>query len=134
MEDKKYLPKNKKLKEFADIMRKQPTDEERKLWYDFLRYITPKFHRQKVIGNYIADFYSPKLKIIIEVDGYQHYEELNKIYDDKRTEFFNSLGYEVIRIDNYDVSHNIDNVAVYIIQICKEKCDILNIDFKYIEK
>ena len=134
MEDKKYLPKNKKLKEFADIMRKQPTDEERKLWYDFLRYITPKFHRQKVIGNYIADFYSPKLKIIIEVDGYQHYQELNKIYDDKRTEFFNSLGYEVIRIDNYDVSYNIDNVAVYIIQICKEKCDILNIDFKYIEK
>lgn len=131
MEEKVYLPKNKKLKEFANAMRKQPTDEEKKLWYDFLKYITPKFHRQKVIGNYIADFYCPKLKVIIEVDGCQHYEEENVEYDKKRTLFFNSFGYEVIRVDNYDASHNIDNVAAYILEICRKKSKELNVEFKY---
>ena len=58
-------------------MRKNPTDEEKKIWYGYLRHLKPNFHRQRIIGNYIVDFYCPKLNLVIEIDGWQH-EVLNK--------------------------------------------------------
>ena len=54
-------------------MRKNPTEEENKLWYILLKHIKPRFTRQRIFGNYIVDFFCPKLKLIIEVDGEQHY-------------------------------------------------------------
>ena len=62
MQDKKVLV------ERAHKMRKEPTEEENKLWHILLKKIRPRFLRQRVIGNYIVDFCCPKLKLIIEVD------------------------------------------------------------------
>ena len=98
----------------AKQLRKEMTGEERHLWYDFLRTHPIRFQRQKVIGNYIADFYCAKAKLIIEVDGSQHFEEENIKKDIKRTEFFEVNGYKVIRIPNNEVNRNFVDVCDYI--------------------
>ena len=129
-----HLPKNKQLKGFAKTMRKNPTDEESRLWYGLLRYITPKFHRQKIIGNYIADFYCPKLKIIIEVDGSQHYEEKQLVYDAVRTEYLEEFGYEVLRIPNYLVTRKFNILSNYLLEYCQKKSKELDFEFSYNEE
>ena len=63
---------NKQLVPFAKQLRKEMTKEERHLWYDFLRTYSVRFSRQKVLGKYIADFYSAKAKLVIELDGFQY--------------------------------------------------------------
>ena len=68
---------NKQLVPFAKQLRKEMTKEERHLWYDFLRSYPVRFSRQKVLGKYIADFYSADAKLVIELDGSQHYEDGN---------------------------------------------------------
>ena len=90
------------------------TKEERHLWYDFLRSYPVRFSRQKVLGKYIADFYSAEAKLIIELDGSQHYEDSNKEKDDERTAFLESYGLKVIRIPNNEVSRNFRGVCEYI--------------------
>ena len=82
------IPVNSKLDKYAKEMRKNMTDEEKTVWYQILKGRVPKFHRQKIIGNYIVDFYCPELKLIIEIDGTQHYLEEKLKYDAKRTEYF----------------------------------------------
>ena len=62
-------PRNKNLTDYARELRKNMTKEERHLWYDFLRYCTPRFRRQEIIGSYIADFYCHQAKLVIELDG-----------------------------------------------------------------
>ena len=64
---------NKQLVPFSKQLRKEMTKEERHLWYDFLRNYPVRFSRQKVLGKYIADFYSAQAKLVIELDGSQHY-------------------------------------------------------------
>ena len=66
---------NKQLVPLAKQLRKEMTKEERHLWYDFLRAYPVRFSRQKVLGKYIADFYSAEAKLVIELDGSQHYED-----------------------------------------------------------
>ena len=65
-------------------MRKEPTVEENKMWHILLKRMKPRFLRQYVIGNYIVDFYCPKLKLIIEIDGEQHYLPENGKYEQRR--------------------------------------------------
>ena len=105
---------NKKLVPLAKQLRKEMTKEERHLWYDFLRSYPVRFSRQKVLGRYIADFYSAEAKLIIELDGSQHYEDFNKEKDDERTAFLESYGLKVIRIPNNEVSRNFCGVCEYI--------------------
>jgi len=69
-----------------------------------------QFYRQKPIGNYIADFYCPKAKLIIELDGSQHYEEKGIKKDKIRDEYFESLGLKVLRFSNLDVLRNLNEV------------------------
>ena len=78
---------NKQLVPLAKQLRKEMTKEERHLWYDFLRNYPIRFSRQKVLGRYIADFYSAKAKLVIELDGSQHYESEAMEKDAERTEF-----------------------------------------------
>ena len=78
---------NKQLVPFAKHLRKEMTKEERHLWYDFLRSYPVRFSRQKVLGKYIADFYSAEAKLVIELDGSQHYEERNVKKDADRAAF-----------------------------------------------
>ena len=102
------------LTPLAKQLRKEMTKEERHLWYDFLRGHPARFSRQKVLGSYIADFYSAQARMIIELDGSQHYEEENMLKDAQRTEFLQGYGLKVLRIANNEVNRNFRGVCEYI--------------------
>ncbi len=102
---------NPKLKPFAQKLRREMTKEERHLWYDFLKDLPVTVNRQKVIGNYIADFYCARSKIIIELDGSQHYEDKGIKEDIKRDYYFNELGLQVLRYSNDEINNNFDGVC-----------------------
>ena len=122
MQDKKVLV------ERAHKMRKEPTEEENKIWHILLKKIRPRFLRQRVIGNYIVDFCCPKLKLIIEVDGEQHYMPENENYENKRTEFLEQKGYKVLRYYNSDINKLIRNIELSIIDVCKERAEEIGKD------
>ena len=105
---------NKQLVPLAKQLRKEMTKEERHLWYDFLRSYPVRFSRQKVLGKYIADFYSAEAKLVIELDGSQHYEDRNIKQDADRTAFLEGYGLRVIRIPNNEVGRNFRGVCEYI--------------------
>jgi len=105
---------NKQLVPFAKQLRREMTKEERHLWYDFLRSYPVRFSRQKVLGKYIADFYSAEAKLVIELDGSQHCEDGNMEKDTERTTFLEGYGLTVIRIPNNEVSRNFRGVCAYI--------------------
>ena len=105
---------NKQLVPFAKQLRKEMTKEERHLWYDFLRSYPVRFSKQKVLGKYIVDFYSAEAKIVIELDGSQHYEDQNIKQDAERTSFLEGYGLTVIRIPNNEVNTNFRSVCEYI--------------------
>ena len=117
MGKEKPLPINRELKAFAVKMRKNQTDEENKVWYQILKGRVPKFHRQRIIGNYIVDFCCDAFKIIIELDGGQHYEEKAIEYDNRRSKYLENMGYKVIRFINTDVDYRFDSVCE---SICQE--------------
>ncbi len=87
------------------------TKEERKLWYEFLKTLPVTIHRQKVIGNFIADFYCAEAGIAIELDGSGHYEEEQKKKDKEKENYLNSLGIRVLRYTNLDVLINFEGVC-----------------------
>ena len=95
------------------------TKEERHLWYDFLKGLPVTVHRQKVIGHYIVDFYCAEGKLVIELDGSQHYEDQGKENDVLRDVYLRSLGLTVLRYSNLDVQRNFDGVCQDILQHLK---------------
>ena len=106
---------NKALTPLARVLRKNSTKEEKRLWHDFLKKHSNKFIRQKVLGDYIADFYCPTKKLVIELDGSGHYTEKRTESDAKRTEFLEQeFGISVVRISNLDILKNFDGVCLYI--------------------
>ncbi len=105
---------NKQLVPLAKHLRKEMTKEERHLWYDFLRTYPVRFSRQKVLGKYIADFYCAQAKMVIELDGSQHYEEDGIQKDEERTAFLAGYDLTVIRITNNEVTKNFEGVCLYI--------------------
>ena len=105
---------NKQLVPLAKQLRKEMTKEERHLWYDFLRTYPVRFSRQKVLGKYIADFYSAEARLVIELDGSQHYENDNMEKDAERTDYLKGYGLKVIRIPNNEVSRNLQGICEYI--------------------
>ena len=107
---------NKNLTANAQSLRKNMTKEERKLWYEFLKTLPFTFNRQKVIGNYIVDFYCATAKLVIELDGSQHYEERGKKQDHRRDAFLSDLGLTVLRYANSDIHHQFDAVCNDILQ------------------
>lgn len=115
---------NPKLTDNARKLRKNMTQEERHLWYDFLRTYPVRFLRQKVIDNYIADFYCAKAKLVIELDGGQHFEEDVMQYDAVRTGKFAAYGLRVLRIPNNEIHDNFDNVCEYIDDTVRKLCEI----------
>ena len=106
------LKYNKNTKQISRVLRKNMTKEEIILWSRIKgkQIKEVQFYRQRLIGNYIADFYCPKAKLIIEVDGSQHYEEEGIEKDKIRDEYFESLGLKVLRFTNLDVLKNINGV------------------------
>ena len=97
---------NPNLTDNARALRKSITKEERHLWYDFLRYYPVKFLRQKVIDNYIVDFYCANAKLVVELDGSQHYEQAGLLRDRIRKAHIEKHDIKVIRIPNIEISRN----------------------------
>ena len=99
----------------AKTLRKAMTKEERKLWYTFLRYLPIKFVKQKVLGHYIADFYCAEKKLVIELDGAQHYEAGHEEHDAERTKFMEQYGMQVVRFTNDEVLRDFEHVKEVIL-------------------
>jgi len=106
------LPYNKNLKQFSRNLRKNMTDAERRLWSRIRgkQLKEYQFYRQKTIGDYIVDFYCPKARLVIELDGGQHYSEEGQLKDKVRDEFLSDLGLQVLRFSDRDVLTQIDSV------------------------
>ena len=111
---------NKGIVPVARALRKNMTREERHLWYDFLRNYPVRFSRQKVLGKYIADFYCAKAKLVVELDGSQHYEDGGRQKDAVRTAFLEEYGLSVVRIPNNEVNQNFFGVCEYIDNLVKQ--------------
>jgi len=105
----------------AQELRKNMTLEERILWYHFLKDYPVQWNRQKVFGPYIVDFYCKRLKLVIELDGSQHYEEVGESYDQKRTAYLESLGLQVLRFGNTDIKTNLSGVCEWINYVAAQK-------------
>ena len=111
---------NPALTKNAKTLRKNMTKEERHLWYNFLRSYPIRFLRQKVIDDYIVDFYCSKARLIVELDGSQHYEEKYLLKDKIRTEIIERRNLTVIRIPNNEVNNNFKGVCEYIDLLVKK--------------
>ena len=112
--DRLYFPYNPALVERAKILRKNMTAAERKLWFEYLRQLPLKVYRQRPIDHYIVDFFCPKLKLVIEVDGDTHFTDEAEEYDRIRSETLEGYGLKVIRFTNDDVFHNFSVVCATI--------------------
>ena len=102
---------NATLKKRAQELRRESTPQENRLWYDYLKNHPQQFRRQKQFARYIVDFYCSSAKLIVELDGSQHYTEDGRIHDRSRTAYLESLGLFVLRFTNRDVEEHFDAVC-----------------------
>jgi very-short-patch-repair endonuclease len=107
------LPYNKELKEYSRELRKNMTDAENLLWAKIRHKQLNgyQFYRQKIIDNYIVDFYCPRANPIIEVEGGQHYDNEAKQKDRTRDEYMLSVGLRVLRFSDRQVFENLNGGA-----------------------
>ena len=112
------LPYNKNLKKYSRQLRENMTDAERKLWAKIRRKQIKEFqfYRQKPIGDYIVDFYCPRAKLVVEIDGSQHLVGETIQRDRIRDDYLSSLGLRVLRLTNTDVLTHIDGVVESILE------------------
>jgi very-short-patch-repair endonuclease/acylphosphatase len=110
LQNKKFIPYNNRLNLRAGDLRNDMTEAEKKLWFQYLRGHRYRFVRQKVIGNYILDFYCQKLKLGIEIDGDTHLGKSQERYDKNRTQELARLGIRVLRFWNYDIFNGLGAV------------------------
>ncbi|MDP3245185.1 MAG: endonuclease domain-containing protein [bacterium] len=112
------LPYHPQLKVIARTLRKNMTKEELRLW----RALRKKemggfqFYRQKPLGQYVVDFYCPAKKLVIEIDGSQHYEDKGIEKDEQRNKYLEGLGLKVLRFTNLDVLKNLEGVVEEILR------------------
>ena len=102
---------NRKLSPNARKLRREMTKEERHLWYDFLKLLPLTVHRQKVLGHYIVDFYIASAKIVVELDGSQHYEDIGQLKDTQRDAYLEGIGCKVLRYSNGDINQRFQSVC-----------------------
>ena len=114
---------NEKLTPISQMLRKEMTKEEKHLWYDFLKKLPFDVKRQKVIGKYIVDFYIPKYKIVIELDGIQHYTDENIKADAERDSFLHDRNILVLRYPNADINKRFEGVCTDIAMKIKDMND-----------
>ena len=117
------LKYNKNLIPRAKELRHNATPQENHLWYDFLSTYPIRFQRQKTIGSFIADFYCHRAKLVIEIDGSQHYTDDGLAYDRERSDALSDFGLRVIRFSNIDVDKNF-------YEVCKLIDEIVQADIK----
>jgi very-short-patch-repair endonuclease len=102
------------------------TRQEKHLWYDFLRYYPEKIYKQRIIDNFIADFYCHTARLVIELDGSRHYTEQGKAHDKTRTEILEKYGICVLRFSNRDIDDHFDGVCYVIDKTIKERIGSLS--------
>ncbi|MFA6160827.1 MAG: endonuclease domain-containing protein [Patescibacteria group bacterium] len=117
----RFLPYDPDLKKRSQENRKNATKEEKKLWYDCLQGIKPQFYRQRIIDHYIADFYCPELKLVIEVDGDSHLSEMGIGNDSVRTSVLEGYGLRIIRFTNKEVTENFEVVKKVIYDLINSR-------------
>ncbi len=106
-----HLPYNPKLIERARVLRKNMTEAEKKLWYGLLKNFKYPVLRERPIDNFIVDFYCPKLKLVIEIDGEVHFTSDGKIYDEDRDKILKSYRLKILRFSNWEILRNFDRVC-----------------------
>jgi very-short-patch-repair endonuclease len=112
------IPYNKNLKALSKNLRGNLTEAERCLWTRIqLKHLGYVFYRQKPIGDYIVDFYCPKARLVVEVDGGQHFTEGTASNDRVRDEYMHNLGLTVLRFSNSEVLKNTDRVTEIIYEV-----------------
>ena len=115
------MEQNQKLKNNAQMLRKNMTKEEALLWYRFLCRYPFRFRRQYIIGSFVVNFYCHQAKLVVELDGSQHYSFEEKEYDKKRSAYLESLGLEVLRFSNLDVLRRFQEVCEAIDMTAKKR-------------
>ena len=110
--ERKPINNNPSLKSYARELRKNMTKEEKQLWFGFLAELPVRFRRQAIIDNYIVDFLCVKERMVIELDGLQHFDNDKQIKKDKkRDEFLKKAGFTVLRYSNYEINSNFRGVC-----------------------
>jgi very-short-patch-repair endonuclease len=120
---KRIIQYNTRLKNAARTLRKDMTESERVLWARLRgkQILRVQFYRQKPIGNYIVDFFAPKTKLVIEVDGSQHMEKSNSKRDKDRDTYLAGLGIKVLRFNSREVLKYTDEVVEVIYQVMEKR-------------
>ena len=119
------IPKDKTKLETAKKLRREMTPHERKLWYLFLQKYPVKIYKQRIIDKFIVDFYCASAKLVIEIDGSQHYEDRGMANDVKRTAILESYGLKVIRYSNREIDREFAGVCEQIDQVIKQRQRLL---------
>ena len=114
MRHRRLVPYRLQLKTASRSLRRDLTGAERKLWFELLRGLPHKFTRQKPLGDYIADFYCSRSRLVIEIDGDSHFTAAGECYDVSRSAALASLGLRVIRFTNLEVMHQFEAVCACI--------------------
>ena len=119
---------NGSLKQHARRLRKNMTNSEQVLWSRLRgkQLLGVQFYRQKPIGDYIVDFFAPKTKLVIEVDGSQHREGVHAIKDKRRDTYLASLGFRVLRFNSRKVLQETDAVVDVIFRTMAERLNRKN--------
>lgn len=108
---KTTVVKNNDMLDVARRLRREMTPQEQRLWYVFLRKYPVKFYKQRIIESFIVDFYCADARLVIELDGSQHYTEQGKAYDEERSSIMEGYGVEVLRFTNLEVDREFDAVC-----------------------
>jgi len=125
-----YAPvkKNYKFQTRAKELRKNMTSQERKLWYMFLREYPVKIYKQRVIESFIVDFYCASARLVIEIDGSQHYTEDGLAYDRDRSVVIKRHHLKVLRFTNAQIDRDFDKVCKTIDYVIKKRIEMLKTD------
>ena len=105
------MVKSKEILRHSQDLRKNMTKEERHLWYDFLKEYPVQFKRQVPFEQYIVDFYCFQAKLVVELDGSQHYEPEGRDADAQRTAWLEAQGLTILRFSNLDVLQSFNAVC-----------------------
>ena len=127
-----HMKRNLNLSDRAKDLRKNMTKQEKHLWYDFLSKHEVRWYKQRIIDNYIVDFYCSRAKLVIELDGSQHYTKDGTEYDNERTNVLREYGIEVIRFSNNEIDTCFDGVCLKIEEIVKKGLSDFNQSVKVV--
>ena len=116
-----HINRNFTLRDTARMLRKNMTRHEKHLWYDYLTKYPVRWYRQRIIENFIVDFYCSNAKLVVELDGSQHYTEQGLEYDKERSLYLEANGLMVLRFSNDDIDKNFEGVCLEIDRVVKER-------------